>query len=461
MSVLKDQPTDDLAPHKWRWRTIVPWNRLWPWLLASAVLICLPFVFGSGSALTVMNQMAITIIFALSYNMLLGQGGMLSFGHAVYMGLGGFFCMHLLRWVEYDELALPLVLLPLFGGLFGLFFAFMIGSFSTRRAGTVFAMISLGVGELIAACSIIIVVFFGGEEGVSGDRTMGPTFFGFDFASQTEVYYLTAVWLILSALAMYLFSRTPIGRIANAVRDNEERAEFLGYSQRHVRWMSFCASGFFAGIAGALFAINYEILTEENLNLATSGSILLITFLGGVGFFIGPIIGAIAFTLLQTVLSLYTELWQLYAGILFVLTVMFFPFGLTGLLAMHGRALKLGKLGQLTVPYLKMAVPGLVLVLAGAAVFEMMFHAREAAVGDTEMNLYGLTVDSHAWAPLIAAIALVGISIFVMTRLAPGLKEAWDEANSIDVQPPLGGPPPDGSRVVAPKPGGTAMEAAE
>ena len=149
--------------------------------------------------------------------------------------------MHLINKVEFDGWWIPLPLLPLLGGLFGLFFAFLIGSFSTRRAGTVFAMISLGVGELIAACSIIIVVFFGGEEGVSGDRTMGPEVFGLDFASQQEVYYLTVIWLIVAALGMFLFSRTPIGRIANAVRDNEERAEFLGYSQRNVRWMSFCA----------------------------------------------------------------------------------------------------------------------------------------------------------------------------------------------------------------------------
>jgi ABC-type branched-subunit amino acid transport system permease subunit len=87
-----------------------------------------------------------------------------------------------------------------------LFFAFLIGSFSTRRAGTVFAMISLGVGELIAACSIIIVAFFGGEEGVSGDRSMGPEVFGFDFAQQLEVYYLIVFWMLLSAFAMYLFS---------------------------------------------------------------------------------------------------------------------------------------------------------------------------------------------------------------------------------------------------------------
>ena len=161
-------------------RRLIPLNHALPWIIAAVFLLVLPYVFDSRSAITIMNQMAITIVFALSYNMLLGQGGMLSFGHAVYMGLGGFFCMHLLNWIE-AGLWLPLPLLPIFGGLFGLLFAFLIGSFSTRRAGTVFAMISLGVGELVAACSVIIVIFFGGEEGVSGDRTIGPEVFGWDF----------------------------------------------------------------------------------------------------------------------------------------------------------------------------------------------------------------------------------------------------------------------------------------
>ena len=112
----------------------VNWLGLAPWGCAAVVLAVLPFVFGSGAGLTVLNQMAITIIFALAYNMLLGQGGMLSFGHAVYMGLGGFFCVHLMNQVEFNELWLPLPLLPLFGGLFGLAFAVIVGSFSTRRA---------------------------------------------------------------------------------------------------------------------------------------------------------------------------------------------------------------------------------------------------------------------------------------------------------------------------------------
>ncbi|MGB1830439.1 MAG: branched-chain amino acid ABC transporter permease, partial [Paracoccaceae bacterium] len=285
------------------------WKLVFPWVLTALFLLFLPVIFTSNSALTIMNQMAITIIFALAYNMLLGQGGMLSFGHAVYMGVGGFMCVHVMNYVEVNSAPLSLPFLPIFGGLFGLGLATLVGTFSTRSAGTVFAMISLGVGELIAACSLIIVAFFGGEEGVSADRTYMRPFFEIEFFTQIEVYYLTSVWLLISALLMYLFSRTPIGRMANAVRDNPERAEFLGYSARWVRYYSFCASGFFCGIAGALFAINFEILTEENLNLATSGSILLVTFLGGVGVFFGPIIGAVLFTLLQTVLGLYTELW--------------------------------------------------------------------------------------------------------------------------------------------------------
>jgi len=400
-----------------------------PWIIAAVLLAILPQVFTNNSALTIMNQMSITIVFALAYNMLLGQGGMLSFGHAVYAGVGGFACMHIMNMSDFFS-SIPLVILPVFGGLFGMGLAMIVGSFSTRSAGTVFAMISLGVGELIAASSVIVVAFFGGEGGVSGDRTYAQPFFGVEFLQQEEVYYLTAAWVIISAALMYLWSRTPVGRMANAVRDNPERAEFLGYSARWVRYYSFVASGFFAGVSGGLFAINYEILTEENLNTASSGIILLVTFLGGVGFFFGPIIGAVAFTLLQTVLSLSTELWAFYAGSLFVATVMFFPGGLAGLIMMHLPAFRLGKANGLIVPYLKTLLPGTIGVLGVAALVEMTFHFRHAATGDNEMTIFWTTFDSHALVPWLVAgaVALVGLGIARAT--APGLKEAWNEANT-------------------------------
>ncbi|THH36715.1 branched-chain amino acid ABC transporter permease [Aliishimia ponticola] len=402
-----------------------------PWLIAGALVIVMPLFFQANSAITIMNQMAITIIFALAYNMLLGQGGMLSFGHAVYMGVGGFATVHIMNMSDFFAM-LPLPVMPIFGGLVGMVLAMIVGSFSTRSAGTVFAMISLGVGELIAACSVIIVVFFGGEEGISGDRTYGLPFFGIEFLQQIEVYYLIAFWLMVSAALMYLFSRTPVGRMANAVRDNPERAEFLGYSARWVRFYSFVASGFFAGIAGALFAINYEILTEENLNLTTSGLILLVTFLGGAGFFFGPVLGAIVFTLVQTVLSLETELWGFYAGILFVATVMYFPGGLAGLIMMHVPALRLGKAGRLIVPYLKTLIPGLFTVLGASALIEMIFHYRHAAVGDDEMTLFWTSFDSHSALPWIVAIAVTVVGFWLTKKTAPDMAAAWHDANSPD-----------------------------
>ncbi|WP_281685709.1 branched-chain amino acid ABC transporter permease [Thalassobaculum salexigens] len=398
------------------------------WGAAFVVLMIMPLLFSSAVGVTIMNQMGISIVFALSYNMLLGQGGMLSFGHAVYFGLGGFLSVHVMNYVEYDGWWLPLPLLPFVGGLFGLAFAIPIGSFSTRRAGTVFAMISLGVGELVAACSIIFVAFFGGEEGVSGDRTMGPPVFGSEFLSEVEVYYLIAGIVLVAALFMYLFSRTPAGRMANAVRDNEERAEFVGYSQRYVRFVSFCASGFFAGMAGGLFAINYEILTEENLNLVTSGWVLLMAFIGGVGFFVGPIVGAIVLTLLQTVLSNHTELWQLYVGILFVLTVMYAPRGLTGLVAMHGPALRTGRLGILARAYGAAVVPLLAFLAGVVLLLEMGNVANQSVVGESEAHVFGLTLDVSTVAPWLVALALAAGGGYALVRLAPRLRDAFARA---------------------------------
>ncbi|MFT4792629.1 MAG: branched-chain amino acid transport system permease protein [Paracoccaceae bacterium] len=400
------------------------------WVVAAIVLMALPLIFNSGSSLTIMNQMAITVVFALAYNMLLGQGGMLSFGHAVYMGLGGFMVMHLMNYIEMYDLPIPLPVLPIFGGLFGMAVAALIGLFQTRNAGTVFAMISLGVGELIAACSIIITAFFGGEEGISGDRTMGLPTFGVKFLHQIEVYYLIAFWMFLSALGMFLYSRTPVGRMANAVRDNPERAEFLGYSARWVRYCSFVFSGFFCGVAGALFAINYEILTEENLNLATSGTILLVAFLGGVGIFAGPIVGAVVFTLLQTVMSLHTELWALYLGSMFVATVMFFPQGLTGLIMMHGGPMKLGNMGKLVVPYFKTILPGMLGLLGVMFLMEIVFHARHASVGDDMMSIFGVDFSSHSPVAWIVCAVMAVAGIWIAKTNAPELRQTWHEANT-------------------------------
>lgn len=386
------------------------------------LLIVLPQIFSSLLALSVLNQMAISIIFALSYNMLLGQGGMLSFGHAVYFGLGGFLSVHLMNFIEFYEWPLPIVTVPLFGGFFGLIAALFVGSFSTHKAGTVFAMISLGIGELVAVCSIIFVSFFGGEGGVSGDRTMGLELFGVDFAQDVEVYYLAAFWVVVATLLMYLFTRTPAGRIANAVRENPVRAEFLGYSARKVRFISFCFAGFFAGVAGGLYAINYEIVTEVNLNAATSGTVLLMVYIGGLGYFIGPIVGAMLLVLINSLLINYTDLYLFYIGVMFVLTVMFLPRGFAGLIMMHQLPLRRKTLKTLIIPYLVAGIPALVFSIASIGLVEM-WHTDEAVFPFLGIDFNPAALWS--WSVLV----VVAIGAFYLAKLSTGqLLRAWEVA---------------------------------
>ena len=395
------------------------------WIVYLVVLLALPQFFDSVLAISIFNQIAIAIVFALSYNMLLGQGGMLSFGHAVYFGLGGFLAVNALNMIEFETIYFSIIYIPLVGAFSGLLAALFIGSFSTHKAGTVFAMISLGIGELIAASSLIFDSFFGGEAGVSGDRTFGPSFFGIEFFQDVEIYYLAAAWVFIATLFMYLFTQTPAGRMANAVRDNPERAQFIGYSARKIRYISFCASGFFAGIAGGLFALNYEFITEENLNAVTSGRVLLMAYIGGLGYFIGPIIGAVILTLMNSLLSNYSELWMLYLGIMFVLTVLFLPRGFAGFIMMHQIAWVRGKLSSLVMPYLITSIPSFLFLMACVAMIEMS-HTEEEVFHYLWMEL-----NPSGLATWLITLFIACSSFYAVRLLLPQLKDAWERANTI------------------------------
>ena len=399
------------------------------WLAAAVVLVVLPYVIRTGAAIPVMNQMGIAVIFALSYNMLLGQGGMLSFGHAVYFGLGGFFAAHALNLAGRGTIYLPVPILPLVGGLAGLLFAALFGSFSTRRAGTVFAMISLGVAELLAASSLILDRFFGGEEGITTNRAKAPLLLGIQVLRDRQVYYLIAFWALAATLAMYAFSRTPVGRMANAVRDNPERAEFVGYSQRWVRFVSFCAAGFFAGIAGGLFAVNYEILTAENMGLAASGAVLLMTYIGGVGYFVGPVLGAIVFTFLQSMLSDYTGMWLLYIGIMFLATVLFAPMGLAGVLMLHAPVVRARRLGRLVVPYAVTAALALLALVGAIGLLEMLHFVATAEGAGSMKRLFWTTVNVSSVTPWLAFAALAVAGTLGLAWMAPRTAAAFAEAS--------------------------------
>ena len=399
------------------------------WLAAALALVVLPYAFSSGSSLTMMSLMGFAVIFALSYNMLLGQTGMLSFGHAVYYGLGGFMTAHALNVVGAGKLPIPLPVLPLVGGLAGLSFAILFGWVSTKRAGTAFSMISLGIGELVAACSLILRGFFGGEGGISTSRTSTLRLFGISFGPQIQVYYLIAAWCLLCMAAMYAFTRTPLGRMCNAVRDNPERAEFVGYSTQMVRFIAFCVSGFFAGVAGGLAAIHYEIVTSSVVGAGPSGFVLLMAYIGGVAFFIGPIIGAVLMTALQISLSDYTGAWLLYVGLMFVVVVMYAPWGLGGLLLMHQPLLAAGTLRRVLPAYALALVPVLMLAAGVVLLIETSHHLLVKAAEGPAMRVLGMSYDADSpivWAGLLALLVGGGLAL---RRVAPRVSDAFHAAS--------------------------------
>lgn len=401
------------------------------WLIAAVALFVLPLIFSSGGSLTSFSLIGISIVFALSYNILLGQTGLLSFGHAVYYGLGAFLAIHVMNAVVAHQWPIPLPFIPLFGGIGGFGFAAIIGWVMTKRAGTVFAMISLGVGELVASSSLILRSVFGGEAGITTDRTTLPHMFGWSFASQLQIYYLIAFWLMVSAVAMYALSRTPLGRICNAVRDNPERVEFIGYDPHVVRYLAGCFAGLFAGVAGGLAAINFEIANSAYLGASQSGLVLFATFIGGTAHFFGPVLGAILVTYLQLGLTSVTTVWQLYFGIIFIGIVMFAPNGIAGLVMMHRPLIRARTLGMMVPSYLLSLVPTLALASGVVLAIETVAHYTDGEGEGKVIHLFGVAFDSTApltWA--IAAVLIIG-GFFIARLTWQRIAEAWDGATTI------------------------------
>jgi len=224
-------------------------RKLWPWLWYALSWVILPMLFTSSLSHNLLSQIGIAVIVCLSYNILLGQGGMLSFGHAVYSGMGAFLAMHTLNAVS-SGMNWPVSLIPLVGGASALAVALVLGWISTQKAATPFAMITLGLGELVWSMSLMFPGFFGGEGGISGNRVVGAKVWGISYGPQIELYGLIAVYALVCTALMYALTRTPLGRMLNAVRDNPERVAFIGYDPRMVRYIAFCIAAFFAGIGG-------------------------------------------------------------------------------------------------------------------------------------------------------------------------------------------------------------------
>lgn len=370
-----------------------------------ALLAALPMLLSQG-LLNAAIQMLIAALFACAFNVVCGQAGMLSFGHAAYFGVGAFSTIHAMNALGGTGL-LPTPLLPLAGAFGGLCVGAVAGWFATKRTGTYFAMITLAIAELLHSLAPHLKGLFGGEAGVS---TMRLPSMGLTFGSTTQVYYLTLLWVLASIGLLYFYMRTPVGKLALGLRENSHRLAFLGYDVHRLSVLVFSISTMFAGLAGGLQVISNEAANYVLFDASLSAAVVLNTYIGGVKVLLGPALGAALMTFFGYVVSDLTQSWLLYQGILFVLVMLFMPDGLAGLA---------GKVAQLNrrhgaaalLPVLLVGVAA-ALLLTGGGVFLVELLQR---LFSQDYRSIARANPMAPWPP----VALYG------TRWAPGAALTW------------------------------------
>ncbi len=293
-----------------------------------AVLLAMPALV-SEYPLNMIITMLIYSLFALSYNVLFGQAGLLSFGHAAYFGVGAYTSVLLFK-------KLGLSLLPgiLGAGLAGGLLGILLGLFVVRLGGTYFALLTLAFNALIYAGAEKWRALTGGEDGVAAMRPdLYLPFLGkVGMFTTAHWYYFVLTLVLLSTLFCWHFTRTPLGRLNECLRENEDRPRFIGYNVYLSKVAVNVISAFFAALAGGMASAFQEFVTVTFINLDKATDVLIMTFVGGSGTFWGPILGACFITYLNQALSDLTDHWTLIQGVIFVLLVMYAPQGLSGLL---------------------------------------------------------------------------------------------------------------------------------
>ena len=358
-------------------------------LAALGMLVILP-LFLSPNLLNAAIKMMIAALFALAFTLAMGQAGMLSFGHAAYYGLGAFAALHLMRAVEQKLFGFPTPLIPLAGALVGFRVRTRVRLVRHAAHGRLFLDGHAGAGRAAAdACSDLERVVRRGVRHFHHARGS----WGVSFGDDAHVYYLTLGWFVVSAWCMWAFTKTPVGRLALALRDNEQRVRFLGFNAHVARTPIFAISCLFAGVAGALLAIANEATNYTIFSAQASANVVLQTFIGGAGTFFGPALGAIIMTFFARVTSDLTRSWLLYQGLIFVLVMLFAPQGLGGLVALHARKVKAGGWKHLVAPYLLCLVVGLLLI-AG-----LVFVVESIHVVMTDAYLAKRTTSQGEWVP--------------------------------------------------------------
>ena len=395
------------------------------------VLVAVPPFLGIGwqNALT---NMLIASLFAMAFNLLVGQAGLLSFGHAAFFGVGAFATLHLMGAIEDRVVSFPTPLLPLAGAAAGFLVGAFAGYFATMRSGVYFALVTLAIAELLHSLAPHWDGLFGGEAGLS---SMRMPWAGLTFGSPLQVYYLALCWTVLSIFLLWTYTRTAFGRLTLALRDNEQRVRFMGYNAHTTKVIIFSISAMFSGIAGALLAVSNETANYSLFSTHVSAQVVLHTFVGGSTVFFGPAVGASIFTLFAFYISEVTRTWLLYQGLIFVLVMLYAPQGIGGLVQTHIQHWSKISWPELGKAYAVAAA--VAACFAGAVVFFVESFAiifspeYTAARGRLEgtwppFKLFGLEWEVFSPLTWIIPIGLLAVGLLLLPTARRMLRETWD-----------------------------------
>lgn len=302
------------------------------WIGVSVGLVLLPLLLQAGGL--TMTSAVDCVLFAmagLGLNLLLGYTGLVSFGHAAWFGLGGYaLAISQLRFFPQSTL-LPLILAL----LFVVVASAVVGALILRRRGVYFSLLTLAFSALIFTVAYRWTALTGGENGLGGIERRALA--GLRLDDPTTFYILVALVALLVTVFLLRVVNSPFGRVLVAIRENEQRARFIGFPVRRYQLLAFVISASITGLAGALFVLNHRIASAELVSVPFSGELLAMALIGGMRSFSGPIIGAIFFLLFREYLSQFTENWLFYFGIVFVGFILLSPAGLAGLGQRLGR----------------------------------------------------------------------------------------------------------------------------
>jgi branched-chain amino acid transport system permease protein len=304
--------------------------------VAALILATLPF-WGDASLQNIMTKVLISGLFAMSFNLLWGQAGLLSFGQAAYFGIGSFAAIYAMN-VGGDGSVIPLPFVPVAGGVAALLLGLIAGWVSSKRSGIYFALITFAFAELVAAIAYQWDGVFGGESGVRARR---EDWWVLSFQSSESVYAFVFIWFCLALAALWFIRQSPFGQVMQGVRDREDRLAFLGYDTHKIKTATFAIAASFSGLAGALLAISNEAANFSLFSSHESTAVVLNTVVGGSGVFLGPVVGAAFTTLFGYYAGVHTTNWSLYLGLIFVAVVLFAPQGVTGVFMENVRSRKL------------------------------------------------------------------------------------------------------------------------